>query len=66
MSNEHNPTPPPDNSKKLPPEIREAIAKLGPWMAEAGVELPKEVENAVPQIYLGDRVGRTGICCGIG
>jgi hypothetical protein len=58
MSTDPNPNPqPPDQSKKFPPEVLEAMAKLAPWMADAGVELPKEVENAVPQIYLGDRVG---------
>jgi hypothetical protein len=59
MSLESNPPPPPppDNSNKLPPEIRDAIAKLQPWMESAGMEVPKEVANSVPQIYLGDRIG---------
>jgi hypothetical protein len=50
--------PPHDARKKqLPPEVAEAVKHLSSYMADAGVELPKDIADAVPQIYLGDRVG---------
>lgn len=42
---------------KLPADVLAALAPLAPFLAAAGVELPREMESAVPQICLGDRVG---------
>ncbi len=55
MSNEAAP----DNTPKgrIPQEVLDALSKFAPWLQEAGVELPREMDTAVPQIYLGDRVG---------
>lgn len=49
--------PVPERRAKLPPEVIEAMAKFTPWLEAAGMEVPRELECAVPQIYLGDRVG---------
>jgi hypothetical protein len=50
---------PPDKTpfSKLPPEIQEAMSRLSPWLREAGVDVPADLANAVPQIYARERVG---------
>jgi hypothetical protein len=51
------PTPDHRPLSKLPPEILETMAKLSPWLRDAGIEVPLELDSVVPQIFANDRVG---------